>query len=144
MKDSKPIFILLVLMVIVLAAPAGSGSLVNDPHSPRLKGGPDGSGSLPKTTGPTSPTNPNGIQYSEVAAPTPGLVLDAVTRQPIANVTIVVTDALGQLVAVDITDANGEFLVYLFDEPDLELAIPAEGVAGVGIQAGEVLVILVP
>ena len=100
-------------------------------------------GSLPKTAGPTSPTSSNGVHPSDIAVPTPGLVLDAITRQPIAGVTVVVTDAVGQLVAVDVTNADGEFEVYLFSEPDLELAVPTEGVVGVPIVAGDALVVLV-
>jgi hypothetical protein len=121
-----------------------ASGLVNDPYNPRFKGGPDAGGGLPKPAGPTSPANPSGLLYSDIAAPTPGLVLDAITRQPISGVAVVVTDPLGQVVAIDVTDASGEFMVYLFDEPDLELAIPTEGIVGVDVQAGEPLLILVP
>jgi len=130
--------------ILVVTQGVGASDIVNNPHFPRNKGGTDGAGSLPKTVGPGSPTNPNGLQSFEVAAPTPGLVIDAISRQPIVGATVVVTDSLGQIVAVDITDPNGEFLVYLFDEPDLELAVPIEGVSGVQVFAGEAIVILVP
>ncbi len=145
MMRRMPTAMRLCLIVALLITPAGGVSVINDPHAPRAKkSGPDGSGSLPKTVGPTSPTNPSGLHYSDIAAPTAGVVLDAITRQPIVGTTIVVTDATGQVVAVDITDSIGEFLVYLFDVPDLELAIPSEGIAGVEVQAGEALIILVP
>jgi hypothetical protein len=132
-----------VLLVLLLSAHALPVDVI-DGNGPRKVGGSEGGGSLPKTVGPTSPSNPTGLHYSDIATPTPGLVLDAITRLPIAGATIVVTDALGQVVAVDATDSAGEFLVYLFDEPDLELAIPTEGVAGIDVAAGESLLILVP
>jgi hypothetical protein len=131
------------LLVLLLSAHALPVDVI-DGTGPRKVGGSEGGGSLPKTVGPTSPTSPTGLHYSDIAAPTAGVVLDAMTRQPIVGATIVVTDSLGQVAAVDITDINGEFLVYLFDVPDLELAVPSEGVAGVDVQAGEALVILVP
>jgi len=127
----------------VLAWPVHSGDIVLNGIGPRAHSGGDGIGSLPKPSGPTSPTNPNGLHYSDIAAPTPGLVIDAITRQPIVGVTVVVTDSLGQIVAVDVTDSLGGFEVYLFSEPGLELAVPTEGVVGVPIVAGDPLLVLV-
>jgi hypothetical protein len=129
------------LAVLSQAVVAG-GAVVGVPD-PWRKSDPDSTGSLPKTVGPTSPTNPTGLHYSDIAAPTPGLVLDAPTRQPVVGVTVVVTNSIGQIVAVDVTDALGEFEVYLFSEPGLELAVPTEGVVGVPIVAGDPLVVLV-
>ena len=43
-----------------------------------------------------------------------------------------------------LTDDDGIFVVYLFDQPGLELAIPSEGLAGLSIEAGDILTIFVP
>jgi hypothetical protein len=99
-------------------------------------GGADGVGSLPKTAGQT--TSPP----SKTA--TVGQVIDAVTRQPVSHALVVVTDPLGQIAGLAFTDADGLFVIYLFAVPGLELAIPGEGVAGVPIEAGDVITILVP
>lgn len=71
-------------------------------------------------------------------------MLDAATLQPVANATIIVTDSIGQLAALATTDSLGIFVVYLVDEPGLELAIPSDGVAGLPIEAGDILTIIVP
>ena len=127
------------LMLGVLLCLA-SGGVVNDP---RVSGGPDMGGGLPQATTP-SPSNPLGTHSSEIASPTAGFVIDIQSRQPIPDALIIVLDVLGEPVATAITDAQGKFLVYLLDEPGLELCIPSEGVAGVEIHAGEKLLVLVP
>ena len=55
-----------------------------------------------------------------------------------------VTNLIGEVVASCATDADGKFVVNLYDDPDLELAIPAAGLAGIEIHAGEALLVLVP
>ena len=130
------------LAVCALIAPAllGAGALVG--HDPRVSGGgADGGGSLPQAASPGSdPT----IPLADVATPTLGVVIDATTRQPIPGAAVIVTDKLGEAVAVATTDAKGKFVIYLFDEPDLEIAIPSVGIAGIKVLAGDALLILVP
>ena len=129
-------------VICVLIAPGllGAGALVG--HDPRVSGGgADGGGSLPQAAGPGSaPT----IPLADVATPTLGVVIDANTRQPISNAAVIVTDCLGEVVAVATTDSKGRFVVYLFDEPNLEIAIPSVGVAGIKVLAGDAVLILVP
>jgi hypothetical protein len=127
-------------LLAVMAARSFSGDLIGGGMDPRLKGDPDGVGSLPKAVAPgstTGPTNP-------LKTPTLGIILDATTHQPIADALLVVTTSEGEIAGLAITDDDGVFVVYLVDLPDLELSIPSEGVAGVSIEAGDILTIFVP
>jgi hypothetical protein len=90
------------------------------------------------------PGTPPNTTSTPVKIATVGLIVDAVTRQPIVDCTVVVTNSLGGIAGVAITDVDGVFVVYLYDEPGLELSIPAEGVAGLSIEAGDVVTIFVP
>ncbi len=143
MKSTKYWQLIWLMCAVALAilAPgiAGSG-IVSTPPNGRLKGGPDGAGGVPKASGPQSPNTTS----TPIKALTVGQVIDAVTRQPIANTLIVVTNSLGEIAGLATTDIDGIFALYLYAEPDLELAIPAEGVAGLPIAAGDILTILVP
>jgi hypothetical protein len=62
----------------------------------------------------------------------------------IVGVAVVVTDSLGSVVAVSVTDGEGSFCVELPTEPGLELALPAEGIAGVPVEAGSPILVIVP
>jgi hypothetical protein len=104
-------------------------------------GGTDGAGSLPKSVSPATP--PGGLT-SPIKTPTIGQVIDASTRQPIVGALLEVTSSSGEIAGIAITDDDGIFVVYLFDQPGLELAIPSEGLAGQSIEAGDILTIFVP
>lgn len=102
-------------------------------------------GGLPKPSGPTAPTQPPpSHQPPSFVIETVGLIVDAQTRQPVPNALVVITDAGGHPVGIDTTDAAGGFSLYLLDKPGLELAVPSEGLAGIDVQAGDSLLILVP
>lgn len=132
-------------LVLVLAAVlVGSGSL-GIAQDRRVKGDPDLGGSLPKPSGPSTPTPPGTNNPSPpLAVETEGLLVQALTRQPIPGALVVVTDAGGHPVGVDVTDAAGTFTLYLVAKSGLELAVPSEGLAGVEIQAGDSLLIVIP
>ena len=131
----------LALGALLLLAPVSVSSGAVLGVDPRVQGGSEGGGSLPKAT---QPSSTSGLQTTDIATPTAGLVVDAQTRQPIAGALVVITDSIGEIVKTDVTDANGTFLVFLFDEPDLQLAIPSEGVAGLDIHAGDTVLVVVP
>jgi len=145
-RGGRVLFRLGALALAICAAtvpPAVGAPMTSLTSDPRVQGGTDGAGSLPKATSP-SPSTPLGTTHSDIASPTVGVVIDIQSRQPIPDALIIVLDALGEPIATAITDAQGKFLVYLLDEPGLELCIPSEGVAGVEIHAGEKLLVLVP
>jgi hypothetical protein len=135
------IAIVAVAICLALLPAAVGGPTSYASSDPRVQGGTDGAGSLPNMTPPGVPT---GVQISDIATPTMGLVIDAHTRNAIAGAVVVVTNSLGELVAVTTTDSHGKFVVNLCDEPDLQVALPFEGVFGVAIHAGEALLLLVP
>jgi hypothetical protein len=124
-----------VATVVGLISLLAHGHVTHDPHDPRVKGGTDGAGSLPKTT---TPTQTNGPSFP-VKLATLGRVLDASTHQPIAGALLVVTASDGSIAGLAFTDDEGIFVVYLFAVPGLELAIPSEGVVGVEVEAGQTL-----
>lgn len=133
--------VLVMLLGVVVPGSVGGESLCG-PANPRA-GGPDGNGDIPNK----SPTGPGSVPsgtHDDIATPTAGLVVDALTRKPITGALVIVTDANGIPVAAALTDLAGKFLVYLFHQPDLELAIPSEGVAGIEVHAGEALLVMVP
>ena len=131
----------LFIAALLLASRGTAGSIVsNDPHKPTIQGGPDGAGGIPKTSSPAPTTGP----VTPIKTPTLGQVIDATTRQPVAGALLVVTTSTGEIAGLAVTDDDGVFVVYLLDVPDLELAIPSEGVAGLDIEAGEVVTIFVP
>jgi len=113
---------------------------------PREKvGGSDGGGGLPKATGTfPPPPSPSIWTHSVVLLRTQGALLDDATQQPLSDVLILVTNAVGESVTAAVTDANGEFLLLLPCIPDLELSIPSLAIAGIEIHAGDSLLILVP
>lgn len=127
-------------VLLLMISPAAG--LSNDPHNQRLKGGPDMGGGLPKPSAPTPPGTNN--PAPPLAVETEGMLVQALTRQPISGALVVVTDAGGHPVGVDVTDAAGMFTLYLVAKPGLELAVPSEGLAGVEIQAGDSLLIVIP
>jgi hypothetical protein len=138
---SGPFGRLLLSLFGSLCVAAGTITVSNDP---RVSGGPDMGGGLPHA-GPAQPTAPSGCHsLGQVATPTVGLLIDAQNREPLVGAVVVVTDALGEPVAIAVTDSHGKFVVNLYDDPDLELAIPAAGLAGIEIHAGEALLVLVP
>ena len=102
-----------------------------------LVAGGDGVGSLPKTAGQT-------FNSAEAKFQTVGHVIDAISRQPVPNALVVVTNSQAELVGTALTDADGLFVVYLFADEGLELSIPGEGVVGLPIEAGDLLTIIVP
>jgi hypothetical protein len=116
------------------------GGTISDSRDP-LKAGPDSTGSLPKFVSPATP--PGGLT-SPIKTPTIGCVMDAATCQPIVGALLVVTSSTGEIAGMALTDDDGIFVVYLFDQPGLELAIPSEGLAGLSIEAGDILTIFVP
>lgn len=122
-----------------------AGGVVDIAQDRRFKGDPDLGGGLPKPTGPSSPSAPGPINPTPpLAVETAGLLVEALTRQPIPGALVLVTDSTGHPVGVDVTDATGGFTLYLAAKPGLELAIPSEGLAGIEISAGETLLIVVP
>jgi len=104
-------------------------------------GSSDGTGSLPK---PTPPAQPNHGTAPSVATQSGGQVLHATTGAPAAGMTVVVTKPGGGVAGIAVTDHEGFFSVYLAQTPDQELAIPAAGIAGVPICAGDFLTVVVP
>jgi len=115
---------------VLVAAQLVSGT------NPRVQADPGGGGVIPKSVSPA--------QTTSAKTPTVGHVLDATTYQPIADALLVVTTSAGEIASLAVTDDDGVFVVYLFDLPDFELSIPSEGVAGVSIEAGDILTIFVP
>lgn len=105
----------------------------------------DGAGSLPKP--PRSMASALGAAAAAHAAfahRSQGLVIDAARQDPLPDVLIVVTNGLGEVVAAGMSDVAGRFLVLLPDAPGLELVIPSLGLAGIEIETGDSLLILVP
>lgn len=138
-------FARVLLALALISASGGSTVLSGNQHDPRLKSGPDSAGSLPKPTGPSAPTPPGANNPTPpLAVETEGLLVEALTRQPIPGALVLVTDAGGHPVGVDVTDAAGAFTLYLVAKPGLELAVPSVGLAGIEVEAGETLLIVVP
>jgi hypothetical protein len=128
-----------VLVGGLLVSPMLAAGLITT--DPRVSGGTDGAGGLPAAGLPsTAPV----IQLDDIATPTLGVLVDAQTRLPICGVMVIVTNSNGEVIAAAFTDDQGKFVVNLFDDPGLELAIPSEGIAGIAIHAGEVLCVFVP
>src|SRR5262245_16712525 len=107
MRTTRRLIVLLLLgsAAAVWASPRPvCSTIVHDAQDPRLKGGPDGVGGIPKSTapkpGPTGPTGP-------IKTPTVGQVLDASTYQPIAGVLLVVTAPSGAIAGLAITNDDG-------------------------------------
>jgi len=139
-RSSKP-FILGLAALLVASPGLIGGVLVGGDPDRRLKMDPGGAGGLPSASGPaTLPGN----HSAPIKTPTIGLVLDAITHQPIADALLVITTSTGEIAGLVLTDDNGVFVVYLLDVPGLELAIPSEGLAGLPIEAGGVFTVFVP
>ena len=134
-----------VVAVLAMGVALGSPIIVSERGGRgAAKGGPDGVGGIPRTTGPTSPSSPNTPWTADIYLPTPALVCDAVTREPIVGALVVVTLPGEGLVAQGVTNEAGAVTLMLQDLPGHELALPTLGVAGVGIDPGEAVLILVP
>jgi hypothetical protein len=73
---------------------------------------------------------------------TEGLVLDAV-GEPIVGTLVVVTDSQAAVIAIAVTGDEGDFCVQLPVAPDLELALPKMGVAGIPVEPGNPILIIV-
>jgi hypothetical protein len=101
----------------------------------QLGGGSDGAGGIPY-----SGTRDLHGWFSEL--PTEGLIVNGL-GQPVAGTQVIVTDSQGGVIAATVTDGEGTFCVELPVEPGLELTLPDEGVAGVPVEAGKPILIIV-
>jgi len=152
--------------VKAITDPGGAGGLpesVRAPPSPVLSGDPDGVGSLPVVApGPRTPgvsvggngtggiraTNEPGLLPgavpSSMTKTVSGVMIDASTQLPLAGALLVVIDPHAGIASLAITDDSGLFITHIDNESGFELAIPSEGIAGLPIEAGDILTIFVP
>lgn len=112
-----------------------------DSHGSPVHVGGNGTGGIRSTI---TPTILPGSPPSPTSKPTGGVVIDASTHLPIAGILLVVLDSHANIAGLAITDESGVFVTCLAHAPGLELAIPSASIAGVPIEAGEILTILVP
>jgi hypothetical protein len=142
-RVARRMLVCLALVLAIVAKPLATNPFAVS-NDPRVQSGPDSVGGLPSA----SPSGPTGaapeIPLSQIATPTPGVVVDGKTRLPVPGVLVVVTNALGDPIAIDTTNAQGKFVLYLCDDMGLELAMPAEGIAGIPIHAGDALMVVLP
>jgi hypothetical protein len=126
-----------VLLLVVMSAIPSAATIGLRVSGLRPAGDPDGAGGIPFAGG------PQGWESWHSQSLTEGLVVDAV-GDAIVGTPVVVTDNAGSLVAIVITDGEGAFLVQLPTVPNLELALPAEGITGIPVEAGKQILIIVP
>jgi hypothetical protein len=102
----------------------------------RTKADPGGAGGIPYTGGPQQWGDWHSQKLTE------GLVID-MGGQPLAGLLVVVTDSQSDIVAAVLTDGDGAFCISLPVEPGLELALPGEGIAGISVEAGAPILVVV-
>lgn len=127
-------------MAALLAPSLMSGLVTYGPLGPRNFGGDsDGAGGIPFAGGPVNPTSHGGATLLT----TIGRVED-LQGAGTPDLSLVVTSAKGEVVAVGMTDAEGFFLLGLPVAANLELAILGTGVADVPVEAGVPVLIVLP
>jgi hypothetical protein len=121
-----------VFSVTLAAAQAGTGS------RPSLKADPGGVGGVP-FVGPFVQV----FQAPSILLETDGLLLDGL-GQPVPAQLVVVLDSHGTLVGSCLSDADGQFELFLPAVDGMTAAIPLAGISDLPVVAGSQILIIIP